>query len=105
MNFRKIVDSMNVVQKAGAFIAVALLLIVIVLHGPWDGYAMTRYVDGMPEIGIRGSFVELSFLDWTTNSPVVAWFGSILHALIAIVVIVFGFYIWHYLFRSSKGNS
>ena len=104
MNLRKIVDSMNSVQKTGAFIAFALLLLVIVMHGPWDGYSMTRYVAGMPEIGISGLFVDLSFLDWTTNSPVIAWFGSILHTLVAVVVIIVGFYLWHYLFRSPKGS-
>ena len=105
MNFRKYIDAMNRTQRIGAFIAAALMLLTIVLHGPWDGYSTIRYSPGLPEMGLPGSFSDLSFLDWTTNSPVIAWFGSILHALVAITATLLAFLIWHYLFRTDSATS
>lgn len=105
MNLGKHIDAMNRPQRIGAFITIVLILLIVVLHGPWDGYSTTRYYPGLPELGLPGSISDLSFLDWTTNAPVIAWFGTILHTLVAIAISILGFAIWHYLFRTSSSAS
>ena len=104
MNLRKYIDAMNRTQRIGAFVALVLILLIVVLHGPWDGYSTTRYSPGLPELGLPGSFSDLSFLDWTTNSPVTAWFGTILHTLIAATATILALSVWHYLFRTPSSN-
>jgi uncharacterized membrane protein len=102
VNLHNTFNSMNSAQRAGAFVAALLVMLAIVLHGPWDGYSTTRYVEALPQYGISGTFIELSFLDWHTNNPVISWFGSILHTLVSVVVISLAFVLWYYLFRSNE---
>ena len=88
---------MNNIQRAGAFVTVALLLAVVVLHGPWEGYTTARYSAGL--FGFPASIDELPFLDWRSNAPVVFWFGSVIHVLVALFVVALLSAAWHYLFR------
>ena len=95
---------MNNIQRAGAFITVALVVAIVVLHGPWEGYTTTIYSEGLGR-SIPASFIELSFLDWRSNAPVILWFGSILHVVVALFFVGLLSAAWHYLFRSSQGTA
>jgi hypothetical protein len=88
---------MNNLQRTGAFVTVALAVVVVVLHSPWEGYTTTSY----GSLGGYNFDTPLSFLEWRTNAPVVFWFGSVLHLLVALFAVGLLSAAWHYIFRSS----
>lgn len=92
---------MNNIQRAGAFVTVTLVVAIVVLHAPWEGYITTSYSQGLG-LSIPASFTELSFLDWRSTAPVVFWFGPVLHVLVALLCVGLLSAAWHYLFRSSQ---
>lgn len=94
---------MNNIQRTGVFLTVAIVLVIVLLHSPWEGYTTTTYFEGFGSI-LPASTVELSFLNWKSNAPVVDWFGSILHVLVALFFVGLLSAAWHYLFRSSPGT-
>lgn len=107
-------EKMNKPQRKGIFIALTFAAIVLFLHFPFDGYTVqheviTRYgqgecprltIDELNNLNLEqmnrtfeqnrlcSSESELqlrSFQDWTSDSPLVAWFGSVLHTLITLL--------------------
>jgi len=121
---------MNKQRKSGTIIALLALLVIVMLHRPWDGYETeypTPEVDtaalllncqtaGKPdpklsvaEISkrfadelacverLRPPARELPLLEWRTQSPVLPWFGSIVHAGGAAALVCGLALLWTYL--------
>lgn len=87
---------MNNIQRVGAFVTVALAVVVVVLHSPWEGYTTTSY--GSP--GGYNFDTPLSLLEWRTVAPIVFWFGSVLHVLVSLFAVGALSAAWHHIFRS-----
>ena len=94
---------MNQLQRAGIFVAVVLIVLVVGLHSPWTGYEIdqwehTSYVIGQSEL------VYLPFNVWQTKAPVSLWFGYVLNVvcLLAGIAVVLG--AWLYLFKTKMSD-
>ncbi len=113
MNYQVSLRKMNKPQRIGIFIALTIAAIILFLHFPFDGYTVqhevvTRYGQGeCPHITLDelnkldleqtkrvyeqnilcNSESELQlrpFHEWTSDSPLVTWFGSVMHTLITL---------------------
>ena len=93
---------MNKFQRIGAFIAVVLVLVIVLLHSPWEGYTAAYYVDASGNIPDSGA--ELAFFRCSSNAPIVDWFGSVLHVLVSLFFVGLLYAAWQYFFRTS-GNA
>ena len=90
---------MNTLQRAGAFVSIALVLGIVVAHSPWEGYWTISYSSlGGANYSSVG---ELSFLDWNTRAPLVLWFGPIRNVLVSLVVVGLLSGAWQFLFRGQ----
>lgn len=101
----------NKIQKTGVFVSVLLVVIVLLLHSPWDGYVTSYDVQVLNEIplpdgralvggGTHFDHTEaLSIFDWRTAQPIIEWFGSIVHFDVAIIFICSVGLLWVWLFR------
>lgn len=124
--------NMNQMQRQGLFFALTLAAIVLFLHFPFDGYTVqhsviTRYGTGQcPYFGTIEEINKLtteetdrifkqyrtcnseselqlkSFVDWTSDSPVVPWFGSVIHALVTLLFVGGLGIAWFFLFRNGS---
>lgn len=126
-------QKMNNSQKKGIFIALALAAIILFLHFPFDGYTVrhdviTRYGKGecphltaeklkefdaqqlnqaSEQYRLCQSESELqlrSFQDWTSDSPIVGWFGSVFHTLITLLFVWGLCFTWISFFKENGQN-
>ena len=121
----------NSVQRSGFFVSLALAVVVLLLHFPFEGYAVNQWVvirHGTGECP-RTSREELKistneqirkqieeyrlctdesqeqlrpFNEWRSYSPVIPWFGSVLHTLIALCFVIGLGLTWLWIFRSTN---
>ena len=121
----------NSVQRSGFFVSLALAVVVLLLHFPFEGYVVNQWVvirHGTGECP-RTSREELKistneqirkqieeyrlctdesqeqlrpFNEWRSYSPVIPWFGSVLHTLIALCFVIGLGLTWLWIFRSTN---
>lgn len=90
---------MNIAQRVGYFSTIAMLLVLLLLHFPFQGYTITESVvvgrtpgctrdqDFTPACpGLYGNEF-LSFADWRSDAPIFPWFGSVSHVLVLAALI------------------
>ena len=125
----------NSVQRSGFFVSLALAVVVLLLHFPFEGYAVNQWVvirHGTGECPRTGGIEELKastneqirqrieedrlcrdeseeqlrpFNEWRSYSPVIPWFGSVLHTLIALCFVIGLGLIWLWIFRSTNESN
>lgn len=118
----------NSVQRIGLFVSLALAALVLMLHYPFEGYYfesfVTTYYGQGPCPGLEdlkkatsetlaqvneaavkcndaGEMQTIPFSDWRSNAPIIEWFGSVAHAISAIVFVLLLGLMWLWLFRTS----
>lgn len=74
---------------------------VVVLHAPWEGYHFVS--DGSVHAIDSEATNQVFFWFWSSQAPLLPWFGPIWHAFIALVAISLVMAAWVYLFDSARG--
>jgi hypothetical protein len=122
----------NPVQRQGFFGSLAIAALVLLLHFPFEGYdmehyAITRYGSGPcpAKVGLEqikkmtseemNQFFDanrrcsdetelqlLPLVEWKSKAPIVAWFGSLVHAIAAIVFSLSLGGVWLWVFRTHN---
>lgn len=120
----------NPIQRLGFFGSIAIAVLVLFLHFPIDGYKIgyyeTPYYDNFsgPETtttyiqcpdsytldthkiysrcmsSTENKFEMLPFSEWKSKAPIVEWFGSVIHAITALVFALSLGGIWLWVFRT-----
>lgn len=86
----------NKIQRIGLFVAIVLVILVVFLHNPLDGYDTAHYVDFTD-----GEFKDGPFWKWRSMNPIVYWFGAMTHLAAAIAATWVLCATWLYLFRNN----
>lgn len=123
----------NAAQRQGYFGTLAIAILVLFLHFPFEGYVTEHYVvtrigvgpcpnPGLEEIKqmsreqsrqhwddmLKCSSAEeeqfLPFTEWRSKSPISSWFSSAVHVIAAFVFVLFLGGIWLWIFRSQVGD-
>jgi hypothetical protein len=79
---------MNLKQRQGAYVALAMLVILLFLHCPWTGYETTWYFE------LTRSHHDLPPWEWHTNAPLLPWLGSLQNLVASITFIALLAVIW-----------
>lgn len=124
---------LNLKQRQGFFMSVALAALILLLHFPFDGYddiehlVITRYgsgecpphmtielmremtaeeivkvVDARKQCSNDEEMQLRSPLEWKSKAPIVPWFGSLLHAIVALSFSLALGAFWIWTFRTQK---
>lgn len=125
----------NPAQQRGFFGALAIALIVVFLHFPFEGYYIEEYVrphyipgpckklfeedvknwsgemlDQQMEENKKcsasaGTETQIRpFTEWTSRAPIFEWFGSVVHAIAAIVFAISIGGTWLWVFRTHNNG-
>lgn len=115
----------SLLQRAGAFVSIFAILLILLLHFPFAGYqyehgVVTSYATGpceatptleevksmsAQEINAMASCLGtteqrvLPFSEWRSNRPVIEWFGGVLHASVSIGLSLLMGFVWVRLFH------
>ena len=106
----------NPVQRRGFFSSLAIASLVLLLHFPFEGYDIDHYVttsygtghcksSSYEDLQIcmdRGEIQIKPFNEWKSRAPVIDWFGSLVHAIAALVFALSLGGIWLWVFRTHK---
>lgn len=120
----------NPVQRQGFFGSLAIASLVVLLHFPFEGYEIEHYVTTRygfgpcaPDVSLEqvmkmtseetnqrfeankrcsndGEFQIRPFAEWKSKAPIIAWFGSVVHAITALVFSLSLGGMWLWVFRS-----
>ncbi len=109
----------NSIQRAGFFSSLALVALILFLHFPFDGYlidewVMTRDLSAPsacgktpPELLFMGRCWEdgerqfRRFSEWESKSPLMPWFGSVVHVIISLTFSLLLGALWLWVFRTQ----
>ena len=91
---------MNSIQRGGLFVTALLVAALVALHSPWTGYVVETGPRVLGRIWFESTTLPVS--RWTTEDPLVPWFGNVLNFLAMIVLIAVVSAVWLYLFRSPR---
>lgn len=117
----------NAAQKAGLFLSVFLVLLIVLFHYPFGGYYYHRgdveqctqrfteeikpgatfeqWTKGLEIVAKCEKTVKsdwLPFDEWSSSQPLVDWFGSVVHTLVALLFIVVLCFAWLTIFQSQQ---
>lgn len=120
----------NAIQRRGFFGSLAIASLVLFLHFPFEGYDIERYVITRYGYGPCPSFEGVDaimnatskqldqyvqelrrcsddgemqirpFYEWKSKAPIIEWFGSVIHAVVAFVFALLLGGIWLWVFRT-----
>ncbi len=120
----------NPVQRQGFFGSLAIAALVLLLHFPFEGYDIEHYVTTRygfgpcaPQVSVEqinkmtseetnqhfeankscsddGELRILPLVEWKSKAPVIAWFGSLVHAIAALAFSLSLGGIWLWVFRT-----
>lgn len=123
----------NSVQRRGFFGALAITFLILLLHFPFEGYdnedlvTTHRGYGTCPSLGADGlrtmtaeqfrqygedmkrcsDSMELQdkpLSEWRSKAPIVEWFGSLVHSLIALIFTISIGGLWLWVFRTHDDN-
>jgi hypothetical protein len=98
------INGMNIIQKVGLFVWLAVTLILLVLHYPFDGYFTDcAWLSLLGRIADECSTVDgPSFFNWTSKGAVVNGLGSITQLLVWEVVAAGLLLAWIRIFKNTR---
>lgn len=123
----------NLIQRRGFFGTLALALLVLLLHFPFGGYEVERYVttqfgygpcpnpsledimkmtseqsaqnlEATKRCTDSGEMQTLPFPEWRSKTPIIEWFGSLVHTIAALAFTLSIGGIWFWIFRTHDGD-
>ncbi len=121
----------NPVQRRGFFSSLAIACFVLLLHSPFDGYDIDNYVTTRYGVGpcpSAGGALNMTseqldqymkdlrrcsddgetqirpFNEWKSKAPIIEWFGSVVHAITALVFALSLGGIWLWVFRTHENG-
>lgn len=120
----------NHIQRRGFFGSLAIASLILLLHFPFEGYDIEHYVTTNYGYGPcppyrsveyvmkmtleqmeqdakdakrcsnHGEMQIRPFVEWKSTSPIIEWFGSLVHAIVVLVFILSLGAIWLWVFRT-----
>lgn len=96
-------NTYNQVQRVGAFVAISLLLLVIVLHNPIYGYQAEEWIScvDIPAYLCPQTPRELGLLEWRSTGAMIEALRPLGTVLLAIGALFIAFLAWLTLFRTK----
>ena len=96
-------SAFNQVQRAGAFIAITLLLLLVVLHNPMQGYQTEVWVSctDIPEYLCPKEPRKLNLLEWRSTGAMIAVFEPMGTGLLCATAIFVALMAWLELFKTK----
>jgi hypothetical protein len=98
---------LNERQRLGMFVAIVLVLLVLVIHNPTQGY-VTEYwssCENIPDILCDPQLIQLGFFMWKSTGAMFDSLSTLGAAAVSIFAIVGALFSWLFLFSIPKNDS